>query len=75
MSETPRSFKDELENLERVVRSLEQEDVDLDDALKLFEEGVQRLKTARELLRESEATVKQIVEEADGTLSEENGAP
>lgn len=57
------------------MRSLEQEDVDLDDALKLFEEGVQRLKTARELLRESEATVKQIVEEADGTLSEENGAP
>jgi exodeoxyribonuclease VII small subunit len=50
------------------VRSLEQEDLDLDRALELFEEGVARLKTARELLQQSELTVKRVLEAADGTL-------
>jgi exodeoxyribonuclease VII small subunit len=62
------SFKEELERLEAIVRSLEQEDLDLDRALELFEEGVTRLKTARELLQQSELTVKRVLEAADGTL-------
>ncbi len=62
------SFKEELERLEAIVRALEQEDVDLDRALQLFEEGVARLKTARELLQQSELTVKRVLEAADGTL-------
>ena len=61
-------FKDELERLEAIVRALEQEDLDLDRALALFEEGVTRLKTARELLQQSELTVKRVLEAADGTL-------
>ncbi len=62
------SFKEELERLEAIVRSLEQEDLDLDRALELFEEGVTRLKAARELLQQSELTVKRVLEAADGTL-------
>jgi exodeoxyribonuclease VII small subunit len=62
------SFKEELERLEAIVRALEQDDLDLDRALQLFEEGVTRLKTARELLQQSELTVKRVLEGADGTL-------
>jgi exodeoxyribonuclease VII small subunit len=62
------SFREELERLEVIVRSLEQEDLDLDRALELFEEGVTRLKAARELLQQSELTVKRVLEAADGTL-------
>ncbi len=62
------SFKQEIERLESIVRALEQDDVDLDRALELFEEGVARLKTARELLQQSELTVKRVLEAADGTL-------
>jgi exodeoxyribonuclease VII small subunit len=62
------SFKDELARLEAIVRALESNDADLDRALELFEEGVTRLKAARELLRRSEQTVKRVVEAADGTL-------
>ncbi|GBD33030.1 MAG: hypothetical protein KatS3mg081_0100 [Gemmatimonadales bacterium] len=62
------SFKEELERLEAIVRQLEQEDLDLDRALALFEEGVARLKAARELLQKSELTVKRVLEAADGTL-------
>lgn len=62
------SFKEELDRLEAIVRQLEQEDLDLDRALSLFEEGVARLKAARELLQKSELTVKRVLEAADGTL-------
>ena len=63
------SFQREIGRLEEIVRSLEANDLDLDQALHLFEEGVGRLKTARRLLGESEITVKQVLEEADGTLN------
>ena len=62
------SFRDELSRLEAIVRKLESDDLDLDGALELFEEGVRHLKVARELLQESELKVKRVVEAADGTL-------
>ncbi len=68
MSDSKRSFRVEIEKLEAIVESLEDEDVDLDKALDLFQEGVERLKTARQLLKNSELTVRRVLEEADGTL-------
>ncbi len=68
MNDQRPSFRAELEQLEAIVRQLEDTDVDLDKALELFEEGVRRLKSARELLRESEVTVKRVLEDADGTI-------
>ena len=68
MSEGRPSFKDELARLEAIVRQLESDDLDLDKALKLFEEGVKRLNAARDLLKTSELTVKKVVEAADGSL-------
>ena len=67
MSEKP-SFREELERLEAIVRQLEDDEVDLDKALALFEEGVRRLKQALAVLKESELTVKRVLEEADGTI-------
>jgi exodeoxyribonuclease VII small subunit len=69
MSEKP-SFKSELEALEKIVRQLEQEDLDLDRALGLFEDGVRRLKTARGLLADAELEVKRVVAEADGSVGD-----
>ncbi len=68
MSERVPSFGEELERLEAIVRALEDEGVDLDDALKLFEEGVERLKSARTRLHEGELAVKKVLRNADGTL-------
>ena len=67
MSERP-SFRNELVELEAIVRALEANDLDLDRALELFEQGVKRLQAARELLKGSELTVKRVVEAADGIL-------
>ena len=50
-----------VERLEEIVRRLEGEELDLDEALKLFEEGVARLRDARQRLAQAEATVKKVL--------------
>lgn len=65
---TPDSLSADLRRLEEIVRGLEAEDTDLDRALQLFEEGVARLRTARERLTEAEARVQKVLEDAAGQL-------
>jgi exodeoxyribonuclease VII small subunit len=54
--------------LETIVRQLESNDVDLDKALVLFEEGVIRLRAARARLEQAELKVQQVLEQASGVL-------
>ncbi len=68
MSDQQPSFREQIDGLEANVRALEADELDLDKALELFEEGVRKLKTARELLQGSELTVQRVLEEADGTI-------
>jgi exodeoxyribonuclease VII small subunit len=73
MSRTPKepsagSLARELEALEDIVRRLEADDVDLDDALKLFEDGVRRLRAARDRLAQAELKVQSVLEGAGGDL-------
>ncbi len=62
------SFASELERLEAIVRTLEDSEVDLDEALELFQEGVERLNNARKLLDDTELIVKKVLKAADGAL-------
>jgi exodeoxyribonuclease VII small subunit len=66
-SSTP-SLADELARLEEIVRKLEAEDIELDAALALFEEGVARLRAARERLAAAELKVQSVIEEAGGDI-------
>ena len=67
-AEVPPSLGDELRRLEDIVRRLEADDLDLDAALALFEEGVNRLRAARQRLEEAEIKVQRVLERADGSL-------
>ena len=62
------TLQSELEKLEAIVRALEDEELDLDRAIAMFEEGVGHLKTARDLLGKSELVVKKVIETADGSV-------
>ena len=62
------TIADELTRLEEIVRKLEADDVELDAALGLFEEGVARLRAARERLSAADLKVQTVLEEADGEL-------
>ena len=66
------SYRDAVERLEEIVRSLEGDELDLDKALQLFEEGVKRLRGAREQLKKADIEIKKVVEQADGTLREDD---
>lgn len=70
----PLSFAQQLDRLEEIVRRLESQDlnVDLDEALKLFEEGVERLREARERLTAAEAQVKQVLADRAGNFKVED---
>jgi exodeoxyribonuclease VII small subunit len=62
------SFGPELSRLEEIVRKLESEDLELDEALRLFEEGVSRLRAARERLAQAELKVQAVLQEAGGDI-------
>jgi exodeoxyribonuclease VII small subunit len=64
----PGSLAEELDRLEQIVRALEADDLDLDAALALFEEGVARLRSARERLAGAQLRVRAVLEDADGSL-------
>ncbi len=70
MSKTPK-LGDDLKRLEEIVRRLEDETLDLETALALFEEGVKRLKTAQAQLDAAEIRVRQVLSDSsqgDGPL-------
>ena len=62
------TIAEELARLEEIVRRLESDDVELDAALALFEEGVSRLRAARERLLAAELQVQAVLGEAGGDL-------
>ena len=62
------ALADDLARLEEIVRKLEADDVELDAALVLFEEGVARLRAARERLAAAEVKVQAVLEEAGGDI-------
>ena len=69
MAEKKASLQDDLKRLEEVVRQLEAEDIDLDKAIGLFEEGIKRLRSAREQLSSVEQRVQKVLEQAGGELT------
>jgi exodeoxyribonuclease VII small subunit len=68
------TFEEDLARLEAIARQLEGDQLPLDDAMKLFEEGVARLRTAAAALTVAEGRVQQLVEDAAGALSVEDRA-
>jgi exodeoxyribonuclease VII small subunit len=62
------SFEQRLRRLEEIVGELESEQIELERALALFEEGVGCLRAATEELGKVEARVKRLVERADGSF-------
>ncbi len=68
------SFEEDLARLDAIARALEGDRLSLDEALKLFEEGIARLRTAATALEAAEGRVQQLVEQADGTLSVKDSA-
>ena len=62
-------FEKSLGPLEEVVRRLESPQLSLDDAMKLFEEGVELSRECQKQLEEAEGKVEILLKKADGKLA------
>ena len=62
------SFEDRISRLEEIVARLDGDELTLEESLRLFEQGVEQLRAASADLARAETQVKQLVEQADGTL-------
>ena len=66
MSDQTKPLDQRLDRLEEIVDSLDRPDLELEDAMRLFEEGVTHLRAARELLRSAELQVEQLLDDGAG---------
>jgi exodeoxyribonuclease VII small subunit len=71
-----------IDRLEEIVKGLESEELELEEALRLFDEGMELIRAAERELTESEGRIKQVLidrrgtqQEADVELEEESGEP
>lgn len=62
------TFEQTLARLEAIAARLDQDDLPLDEALKLFEEGITHLRTATAALASAEGKVKTLIEQAEGVF-------
>ncbi len=61
-------FDTALSRLEATVQSLEKDDLPLEEALKVFEEGIRLSKNCLKTLEETERKVEMLIEGKDGKL-------
>ena len=68
------SFEDNMQNLEKIVTELEKGDLNLDDSISKFEEGIKISKECNKMLEDAEKKIT-ILLEKDGEVKEENFVP
>jgi exodeoxyribonuclease VII small subunit len=62
MAEQAPSLEQRLDRLDEIVHSLEREDLELEQAMRLFEEGITHLRHAQELLNNAELRIERLLE-------------
>jgi exodeoxyribonuclease VII small subunit len=64
------SFEEALDRLEQITRALEGGDIELDQSLALYEEGIRLVRLAEDVIREAEIRIERLHE--DGSTSRIN---
>lgn len=66
-----KSFEENMENLEKIVSELEKGDLNLDDSVSKFEEGMKISKECNKILEDAEKRITVLLNK-DGEIKEEN---
>ena len=74
MNQNNKTFEENMQRLEQIVRAMERGDVALEESLKLFQEGTELVRNCGKLLDEAELQVKKILTDAQGNPVEEDFA-
>ena len=65
MSNSKNTFEESLKKLEKIVEKLEDGNVNLDDSIKSFEEGVALVKECQKQLSEAEIKIQTLLEDGN----------
>lgn len=66
-----KSFEENMEELEKIVTELEKGDLNLDDSVSKFEEGIKLSKDCNKILEDAEKKITILLNE-EGNIKEEN---
>lgn len=66
MSEKKKNFEASLNELEKIVRKLEDGELSLEESLKLFEDGVKLSRECRERLSQAERRIEVLLKDSNG---------
>lgn len=69
MSDKKKNFETSLNDLEKIVRKLEEGDLSLEESLKLFEDGVKLSRECQERLTNAERRIEVLLKDANGDIS------
>ena len=72
MAQNNPSFEDNMKRLEQIVRAMERGDVPLEEALKLFQEGTDLVRSCSSILDQAQLMVKKVASSSDGSPVEED---
>ena len=71
MSDSERTFEQSLEALEERVRKLEAGELPLEEALELFEQGIELTRECHEKLDAAEGRILELTRDTEGEISEQ----
>lgn len=71
MKEQELNFEETMESLEKIVQELEAGDLNLDDSIKKFEEGIKLSKNANKYLEDAEKKITVLIKEGEELKEEE----
>lgn len=60
------TFEAAMERLDQIVRTMERGDAQLDESLKLFQEGTELVRTCSKMLEEAEMQIKLVMTDGEG---------
>ena len=72
MSEKKKNFETSLNDLEKIVRKLEDGDLSLEESLKLFEDGVKLSRECQERLNGAERRIEVLLKDSNGEIALQN---
>ncbi|MBQ9658796.1 MAG: exodeoxyribonuclease VII small subunit [Clostridia bacterium] len=70
MSKKENNFEESMDKLENIVTELEKGNLNLDETLKKFEEGIKLSKECNEILQDAEKRITILIENANGDIEE-----
>ena len=67
MNKETKTFEENLQRLEQIVRTMERGEAPLEESLKLFQEGTELVRVCGKLLDDAQLQVNKVLTAADGT--------